>query len=117
MEWRCVDVFVAHREEQDAADEGEEVESDAPALRMAHGPYEVIHAGLAQQRQRLEDAEHDHEVVDAVGVGPCADDHGGPQDGDHREEHEHDLRGTVGQSQQWTLVILNEGTYPCIASH
>lgn len=85
VKWRCTGGWGAHREEKDATDKCEEVEGDAPALGVSYSPYEVVHASLAQQRQRLEDAEHYHEVVDAMGVGARADDHGGPQDGDHRE--------------------------------
>ena len=80
-----------HREEEDAPNEGEQVEGDAPALGVADGADQVVHARLAEQRQRLEDAEHDHQIVDAVAVGPRAQHHRRPQHRHHRERHEHDL--------------------------
>ena len=74
----------SHREEQDAAAEVEHVEGDVPAVGAPGRADELVHAGLAEQRQRLEQDQHAHERVQPVRVRPLAQQQRAPQRRHHR---------------------------------
>ena len=56
-------------------------------------------AHLTEQGEGLEGDEHNHEIVNFVGVGPPADHHHRPQHAHHRENDKHGLHGGVGRRE------------------